>query len=229
LIKNRQKFCAEFFVQNFMKIIFGFAFLVMTFSPMLILAKYILPHRIFIAISSLVLFYVIFSANIIIDSLKSEEVKDFVFKVLSSVTLIIAVSSTNHNISKYYIRHSNITYNFFKYEMKNIDWKNPQTKVHVILSKIPYLADKYYFDEFGMTTTYWKDDVIPLMMAISNELNLQLDYKALYEKGIVTAGTYDEVMSDVFKGEKVGKDRIVIDTNHIVLRPYLETNMSLIN
>lgn len=230
VINNRNNLSREFLVQGLVKISFGFAFLVMTFSPMLILSKYILPHRIFIAMSSLALFYVIFSLSIVANFLsKSAEVKEVAAKVLMSLALLFAVGTANYNISKYYVRHSNLTYNFFKYEVSNIDWKNPETKVHVVLSRIPYQADKYRIDEFGIPTTYWKDDVLPLIMAISNELKLNLDYKVLYEKGIVTAGTADEITTDVFKGQKVGKDRIIIDTNRIILKPYEEMkNMTLI-
>lgn len=227
--KNYRNFSSNFWLQNLIKLVFGFGFLVMTFFPMIILVKYMLAYRIFIAIGTLVLFYSLISFSYVVNNIRSVEMHDCVFKLLSSVMIIIAVSAVNYGTNKYYVKHSNLTYNFFKHKMLEIDWKNPTTKVHVVLSEIPYQTDKYRADEFGLTTTYWKDDVIPLMIAISNELELNLSYRNLYEEGVVTVGGEDIILGDTLKGQKVGKDRIIIDTNFIILRPYQKMNgMNLI-
>ncbi len=198
------------------KLFIGSSFLVMTFFPMLVANIPLgqVPHRIFIAIDSFVLFCVSMSLFYVLDNIKNEFIRNIVIKSVTFLFVLIAVFITNYNLDKYYARHLNITYNFLKYRLANIDFGDSRNKVHIIISTLPYQTKEISNDEFGIPTTFWKDDIIPLSIAILKEIGSPLQYSEIIKNELITIGTKDDIIAGSLVDKKPS-GRIVIDTNNI--------------
>ena len=189
---------------GFNSLIFSLLF-ILSFFPNLVSVADAPWYRCSVGLTSLVYVLVIWSGWVIL-TLITEKIRRPLILLVLSMLSVCSVSFAFDNVFHYRAKKSHLELSYVKSMIKKISFQEGKyQRIHVI--QPPYNKREMRYDEYGVLSTYYEFNILPLFKVAFRELGIE---KELYQGKIeISCSLYGQEFS-------IFPDTLVIDMSNIM-------------